>query len=269
MKTFITFLSLCAFAALSLAQVPNSNFEEWEFIDSIEQPQYWKTNNFLCCRAVEKTGHAIEGVYSMKISSTAPSFEGTLPGWAEVTFHPTQLYEVLNTSLKIDSIETGGSVVISVSEWANGTFQEIGYWEDTITTNGIAQISIPLNHTKPDSLKIFISAQNTLGATWSIGYSEVVIDNLELSFSSSTSNLEEAGELFKIYPNPSNRILHIEPKNTDKIKTIKIYNLSGKLVLEKSNANQIDITDLPDASYLLVILSTEGNPYSFIIQKIK
>ncbi len=269
MKTAITFLSLFAFATLSLAQVPNGNFEEWEIIDSIEQPKYWKTNNFLCCRAIEKTGDAIEGGYSMKISSSAPSFEGTLPGWAEVTFHPAQIYEVLNASLKIDSIESGGSVIIRVSEWANGTFQEIGNWEDTVTTNGIVEISIPLNHTQPDSLKIFISAQNTPGATWSIGYSEVVIDNLELSFSSSTSNLEEAGELFKIYPNPSTGIIHIEPKNTDKIKTIKIYDQSGKLVIEKSDANQIDITDLPDASYLLVILSTEGKSYSLIIQKIK
>ena len=267
MKTAITFLSLFAFATFSLAQVPNGNFEEWEIIDSIEQPQYWKTNNFLCCRAVEKTGDAIEGDYSMKISSTAPSIEGTLPGWAEVTFHPAQVYGFLNASLKIDSIEMGGSVVISVSEWANGTFQEIGNWEGTMTTNGIAQISIPLNHTQPDSLKINVSAQNTPGATWSIGYSEVIIDQLELSIISSTSNLEKTGDLFKIYPNPSGGVFYIKPLMGQEVKYVEIYDQQGKLLLHESDSGQIDISRFPDGIYSLMVHTVLGRTFGHIVQK--
>ncbi len=69
----------------------------------------------------------------------------------------------------------------------------------------------------------------------------------------------------KVYPNPVNNKLFIELMNQSEIKSIKIYDLQGKLMYEKktdfnSNIEELDI-NLADGSYLLEVNSNNKEVY--------
>ncbi len=77
----------------------------------------------------------------------------------------------------------------------------------------------------------------------------------------------------KVYPNPVNNKLFIELMNQSEIKSIKIYDLQGKLMYEKktdfnSNIEELDI-NLADGSYLLEVNSNNKEVYfsKFIVIK--
>lgn len=64
---------------------------------------------------------------------------------------------------------------------------------------------------------------------------------------------------YSIYPNPVRDVLYISG-NTDAIQTIRIYTLTGKIVktLDAYPAMGVPVKDLPDASYLVNIETTDG-----------
>lgn len=59
----------------------------------------------------------------------------------------------------------------------------------------------------------------------------------------------------KIYPNPTSNIITIEH---DDIETIKVFNLSGTLILTKHNTNNINVESLSEGIYLLSIKTKNG-----------
>jgi CubicO group peptidase (beta-lactamase class C family) len=64
-------------------------------------------------------------------------------------------------------------------------------------------------------------------------------------------------ESFNLYPNPANDELHIQiPDNHF---NIKIYNLTGNLILESQNEKNISISDLQKGMYFLELKSKETN----------
>ena len=71
---------------------------------------------------------------------------------------------------------------------------------------------------------------------------------------------------FLIYPNPVDDILKI--KSSDEIKKVKVYNLSGQLIMSEGQGfeTQIDMSNFDSGMYLLRI-ETEDNIYSKRIVK--
>lgn len=66
---------------------------------------------------------------------------------------------------------------------------------------------------------------------------------------------------FSIYPNPSHNVVNIESKNNLIIESVKIVDLSGKLIIEKNqNTNQVDIVNLSNGMYIVEVAS-EGRIY--------
>ena len=66
---------------------------------------------------------------------------------------------------------------------------------------------------------------------------------------------------FSIYPNPSQNVVNIESKNNLIIESVKIVDLSGKLIIEKTqNTNQVDIVNLSNGVYIVEVAS-EGRIY--------
>ncbi len=56
----------------------------------------------------------------------------------------------------------------------------------------------------------------------------------------------------QVYPNPSSDFINI--KNLDNIQKIRLYDVSGKMVLE-TQFNEIDIRKLPAGQYILNVHS--------------
>ena len=61
----------------------------------------------------------------------------------------------------------------------------------------------------------------------------------------------------KIYPNPSNGIFFIESEST--IKEASIYDINGKLVLNVSQSNEINIQNKPNGIYLLKVVNFDDS----------
>lgn len=208
MKLVLNTFLLCLSVMATVAQIPNGNFEEWETIDTIENPVHWQTNNhYVDYAPVVKVEDAIDGDYSMKISSTARDIFGTAtwPGCAHVKLLPTDTYQYMTASIKIDSIEMGEIEIRVKQRTTDGFFEKIGGWQRETVTNGVSHIWFPIEQTSLDTLLIEIWAFNqdepAMGNT---GYSEAIIDNLTLTNTVATQQAIEADAIdWLISPNPA------------------------------------------------------------------
>ncbi len=73
--------------------------------------------------------------------------------------------------------------------------------------------------------------------------------------------VEEVTDPFQIYPNPANEKFFIKSAD-QRIKHITLYNLIGEKIIAQSNINtrnvSMDVSELPNGTYLLVIKSESG-----------
>lgn len=214
-KQTLVLLSFCLTASVGFGQVPNGDFEAWETADSIENPVFWESNNYYVGYSpVSKTQDAIQGNYSMKVSSTAKDFSG-LPigdGCAHVKLVPNEVYQYLTASVKIDTVDTNGEVFIRVKQWQSPStlFEKIGTWKTTVATNGVIQVVLPIAQTGLDTLLIEIWANNNYDLMSNPGYTEIIIDNIELKTTVATH--EPVDKSFGVlFPNPTAEILHVKP----------------------------------------------------------
>ena len=66
---------------------------------------------------------------------------------------------------------------------------------------------------------------------------------------------------FKLYPNPTTNILNIETKESIEKESIKVYNITGQLVIniiKAENISSIDVTNLNTGNYFIVIQTDKG-----------
>ena len=75
-----------------------------------------------------------------------------------------------------------------------------------------------------------------------------------------------ANEKFSLFPNPTSSILHFQTQNNTTIDKIIITDLTGKKVLEQSNADQVNVANLTKGLYVVEAFSGEAK---FITKFIK
>ena len=75
----------------------------------------------------------------------------------------------------------------------------------------------------------------------------------------STSDTKTA--VFKLYPNPVEKEFLIDLPNQEQIKSITIYELSGKKILEKKK-KKVFVQQLSKGVYLIKIETEKGKSYS-------
>jgi hypothetical protein len=72
----------------------------------------------------------------------------------------------------------------------------------------------------------------------------------------------------KVFPNPCSELLTIENRvSNNPIEQVRIYDLNGKLLLSKSRYQTIDLTQLPNATYVLDLLLKSGDRKVMRFQK--
>lgn len=263
-KRGLCFLPFC-FAFLSVtAQVPNGNFEEWQTLDSIENPMCWETNNYYVgYTPVAKTTDAIEGDFSMKVSSTARDIFGTATGYgcAHVKFVPTEEYKYLTASVRVDTVDMEGEVSIRVKQWqpGNGFYEKIGTWKVSAATNGIVQVVLPIEQVGLDTVLIEIWAKNHYDPfIFPIGYTQMIIDNLQLT--TIVAAMESQHNLgWAIYPNPAKDLINVElQRPIGKPYTLRLLDLQGRLVKSYDFINtsiiSLPLADTSPGIYLLELI---------------
>lgn len=151
-----------------------------------------------------------------------------------------------NTQLNVFSnngVSLPGSTVTSTT--SNDTIRTCFTWTPSDTSVG--------GH-------ILVAVTNYANDTTLCNNSQLIIDNGQLNVPinvtspTSVNNLSNNNS-FKIFPNPAQNKVFVEAPTAVQL---TITGLDGKILLQRSNANSIDIGNLPDGMYLLRIADLNG-----------
>ena len=203
-------------------------------------PVHWTTNNYYVgYTPVAKTTDTIEGAYSLKISSTARDVFGTATGdgCAHVKFVPTEEFKYLTASVKTDTVDLEGEVSIRVKQWqpGSGLFEKIGTWKVTTATNGVTQVTLPIEQVGLDTLLIEIWAkENHDEFEFPLGHTEAIVDKLKLTTSVAASEpVNKNGFDWSMYPNPATETVNVR-LNQPILKpcSLRFFGLNGSVLQE-------------------------------------
>ncbi len=73
-----------------------------------------------------------------------------------------------------------------------------------------------------------------------------------------TSKNEILNMQLKIYPNPANDKIFISNRTLQKNTRVMLYNNVGEVIINKNNATEIDVSDIPNGIYFLKLQSETG-----------
>ena len=119
---------------------------------------------------------------------------------------------------------------------------------------------------KPKSINIIaVSSANSTILDGSLGYakigSELYLDNLKLS--TEVDKPKEVDYIVNVFPNPANEYINVSSTNPSE-QLIKVYSLTGKLVVETSFTStiKIDISALSTGTYIYNVIDKSTNQIS-------
>lgn len=288
MRNIVSFLSLLL-SAVSMAQIPNSNFENWSTINGYQSPDNWDNLNkitfsqtiFTCYKGTPgQSGNSYLALITRSVTG-----KGIVPGRVvsgkidTITFKPISGFpfalrpQNLNYYLQYMPYDPSDtcSVKVILTKW-NSSLQQ----RDTIALglnnyNAMAHswflASVYLNYqsgNSPDSAIISISSSGVSAKNGSYLY----IDNMYFSGDVIGISEIDSETNIQIYPNPANDKLEIKTFNSMKDNcVIEMKTINGKLLLRLStneDSAQINLSDYTPGIYLLSI----KNPKQIINKKI-
>lgn len=282
----IIFGAACSLSAF--AQIPNNGFENWSTVGSYNNPDSWGNLNAVTSvlsvyTCVKGTPGAVGTAY-MKLTSKSVVGMGVVPGIAVtgtidiVSMKPKGGFPMTTRPQALTgkcqymygaSPNDIGFMSVTLTKWDANTNTSLPIASGIKNLTGMemswADFSIPLTYVSsatPDTAMIVLSAS---GATPSNG-SYLYVDNL--NFTGTATGINELNSLnaISIYPNPSSENqIHISATN-EKLQSIDIMSIEGKLishtdVYSNNNENIIDISSLQAGQYI-VKLNSESNVYT-------
>ena len=141
------------------------------------------------------------------------------------------------------SFPAAGGNYIFLNSPSNG-----GDWGAKEDLNGLA-CSDPANYN--DRLMPVLTSDTTL---------KLIFGSCDATTLSCTVGINEIDHNLSIYPNPSNGLLNINA--TQKINTLRVYNMIGNLVMVKNIANNqsiLDIENLTNGVYFMQLNLSDGS----------
>ena len=278
-------------SALSAQTVPNADFEQWNsdeeatgwtstfsmdlMMTSFEYSSVEKSSN-------SHTGYFAMGLHPYAIDLMLTSY--TLPGVSHLgTFNPdidiTSMLGGLGGGGGIDAgsfIEnmvqggipcnrvpqsvkawiryvpaSGDAMSITVRCYSNGEVVAEGVYNQTTSSYGYEQITIPVSATSsatPDQLNIIFNCGSADG-------SNLYIDDVELVMAGGSGIEEPANVIFCAGPNPASDMLTINPTVGGSYSAV-LFDMGGKTVWEGSqlqDATCVDVSSLSEGVYFLKV----------------
>lgn len=111
---------------------------------------------------------------------------------------------------------------------------------------------------------------NLVGGSYTCVVTDIVgcTDTIDFFIDSQVSLIDHELSTIRIYPNPAEKILTID-SGTETAMSLYIMDLSGKIRLEENIKGEtaVDIRNLEQGTYILKLLTNEGNTYSDILIK--
>jgi hypothetical protein len=284
----------------SIAQttVPNSDFENWSIVNSIEVPDNWYIRQVYnpedeVFYGYSKTSDKYSGNYALKLYNTVSGIPGntiygmihTLPPNHQEEIQPAFPVSIRHTTLNgyyKYTPSNGDSCQFIVWMYKHGYVNSLtqnilgGGWATKKASPTYVPFTLDINYydsenTIPDSACISLSAFKMYNfsngtKTWPLGNSELIVDNI--SFDGFVTGINTIHNLIKevtIFPNPASSVLTINMLLDKSIYHVSLYDLLGRLVktfADKILAGEqqltVNIEDIPTGNYLLVISTKDG-----------
>ncbi len=280
-KTVLSTVSIIISTLFSIAQIPNSGFENWTTIGSYSNPDGWGTmNNTTAIASVytaTKGTPGSPGASYLKLTSKTVG-TGVVTGVAvsgvidSLTMMPKSGFAYnmrpANFTGKWQHMIYGssqGSIQVALTRWDTGMNMRVNVASGSVTLAGMAMswanFTIPLTYVdgnNPDTCIIVMKASGS--APTNNDY--LWVDNL--AFSGTVTDIENQEEFvtdMSIYPNPSSDMVNFKfnIKTTQQI-YIEISDINGKLIRSENfgkiqgEANQnMNISGIAKGAYFVKI----------------
>jgi len=250
--TIIIFLAI-TFQSFAQEFIPNAGFESW-IIETV--PADWQTTNqFILPDTfnIIKTTDSYSGQYAMQLSTI--DYSGIIiPGVATLgildigsTYGgiPFNGRPVSFTGY-VKHPSTGDEVMIFVEFMKSGNLVGSCSWSTSDSLGSYTQINVPATYFStedPDTMNITVLTDSNKPG------SKLIIDQLDFEYI--TGIEKDTQDLVHIYPNPVTDFMYLS--GSEKIKTVQIFDLSGKLVLKKDEGalRRLDLMCLKHGVYIM------------------
>jgi hypothetical protein len=189
------------------------------------------------------------GVFSIG----AVDFEGNYASFSSqgTSIQPTQKPDVVARGAAAFVVNSDNVIINN-----NGTS-----FSSPIMAGGIASLWQALPDASHEDIKQYVrmSASQFNTPDFFLGYG---IPNLELALEIGLSLSEEEFVRFKVFPNPVTDFLNIQIPTTTEGTHLKIYNVLGKLILEKhitKSETKLDVSSMASGIYMMSFTSEKGS----------
>ncbi len=282
MKAPLLFLAFALGATFLHAQIPNYGFEDWTATGGYEDPNGWRTMNFICAgpfySVTKSTDHypTAYGNFSVRIENNTSlgQYQG---GWGIIATHdfiwpPKPAFPISGKPDKFcgyykfqsQNGDTGSISLILFYQGAvvaNTTHIDLknsdNSWEDFCEDVEYSGYTGPI-----DSGFIMVMAfKGTSQTDPPNGNSVLYLDNL--NFDESISVAENSGlHNLRVYPNPAKNSLVLDFGAEPKTPTnARIYTLAGALLYElriENATTELNVEALENGFYMLEIENESG-----------
>ena len=272
-------LFLTTFIAISSlsAQISDGSFEKWDtafycttpaFSQYELVPQVWESNNaihpdwhpFLVSTPASQSLESPFYDFSMQLESSATL--GIDDGGPGILYQDISNESLTGISywLKCDSLSGASGCIVEIFGIDQGLellFQDsINEQQSTFQKYDVT--ASEFNAANYDSLRLQFRAVGYFGLTDNpIGFTRMLIDEVEASFLSNTSDLNPTEAI--IFPNPSSGLLILE--SSKPISKIRLIDTQGREVISETCQKQnceLDISNQPNGLYTIHILFANG-----------
>lgn len=245
MKQTILLLALVSLSASIYSQdIPNASFETWGIYNTWTlEPESWETVNSQLLELVTIDSSAYVGDKAMRVTGL-PLTEPI--GYARVGFPASSIPDNLGFFVKTEA-EGFPFFLVACKFYYQGNIVEEQSWDtsETISSWTYQEFTFENTDAMVDSASIrveammgdFVQAEGWISVD---GFGFAGVNNLE----------EQEQNKILIYPNPAVSELHVQG-DIQNITELKVYDVSGKLVLDTQAQYSIDISHLSSGKFLI------------------
>ena len=244
-------------------QIPNGSFEDWELIDTFQNPVGWETNiysdNDEGFYRFEMDTSAAEGNFSLKTIYDSNNVDGLCGSSAttSITFDSSlgnnkSFYCFVKT---IPDDSGFGNAVIQIKLYNDSQFLWQHVWSALEPLLEFTEVEIPLMYSEADSIVIKLTGGAGSGANGCVSVATTWFDYLRIEANTIISTTETESFGLNIFPNPANENITVILDNNFLIKDLRVYNVHGQEMFLPftlvQNSIKIDINDIPIGLYFI------------------
>jgi energy-coupling factor transporter ATP-binding protein EcfA2 len=252
MKQIITLSILFLSLSLLGQEVPNGGFEEWESTPQFTyDPVDWETDNNQLQVSTSPDEDAYEGQYAMMVEPI-PLGVGDY-GSARCTVPMSGVPDALNFHAKWWQTVTA-ALGVNVYFYNNDDLMYSEYWITTDTASAWTSVTLPF---EPIDIALTHGVIEVFAAVGDLVPGDGWISVDAMNFGNPTSVTELSDISVTVFPNPANQFLELKVNSEQMIDELAIMDLNGRIVLQISYEQRLDVSTLPEGQYLLE-LRNEG-----------